>query len=382
MSNARSNRSAAAAAARASELQPAEVFWSRKQPFLASRGYTLRPRYHPGWRPSWHGIPGVDPRAHEDFWKLPYWKNVIDARRVSDGQLVCIKRVQSGGSELEIVNYLSRHETRGDPQNHSVPILESFQDNEDPQITYIVMPFFRRMDNPPFDLINDVLDFADQVLEGLVYMHGQEVAHRNTVSNNILMDARAMYPQGFHPVRTGRSLDLTYPARPHTRVATMHGTRYYFIDYGVAVRIPPFETRLAIGNVGDNTTAPEMSALTPYDPFKVDVYVLGQVLQRQIHDKYYRVQFLWPLIEAMTRQDPAARPTAEQALVQWRAIRRRVLLFQRACRLRGRNEAALEAIVLDVISVLKVVYIISRLFTGWSLQWLWLLLASTGRRRE
>lgn len=86
--------------------------------------------------------------------------------------------------------------------------------------------------------------------------------------------------------------------------------------------------------------------------------------------KYFRVQFLGPLIKAMTHKDPKSRPTAEEAAEQWRQIRKRVLLFQRACRLRGREGNFFEALVLDIISVLKVGYLIARRFAGWSLVWL------------
>ena len=34
-------------------LHHREIFWRDKQRFLQSRGYMLRPRYRPGWQPSW-----------------------------------------------------------------------------------------------------------------------------------------------------------------------------------------------------------------------------------------------------------------------------------------------------------------------------------------
>jgi hypothetical protein len=34
-------------------LLPAERFWVNLQPFLLARGYRLRPRYDPNWKPSW-----------------------------------------------------------------------------------------------------------------------------------------------------------------------------------------------------------------------------------------------------------------------------------------------------------------------------------------
>ena len=159
-----------------------EEYWREKQPFLTSRGYTLRPRYHPKWRPSWHGHPDMNPLDCEDFWQLPvgpinllfvcpapwllqFYPTVIDARRVSDGKLVCIKRIRTESREGEIAALFSTEDMRRDPRNHCIPVLEILQDDEFPEISYLVMPFCRSMDNPPFNLVDDVLDFADQVLE-------------------------------------------------------------------------------------------------------------------------------------------------------------------------------------------------------------------------
>lgn len=36
-------------------LRPHEEIWVVLNPFLLSRGYTLRPRYQPEWVPSWTG---------------------------------------------------------------------------------------------------------------------------------------------------------------------------------------------------------------------------------------------------------------------------------------------------------------------------------------
>jgi hypothetical protein len=52
-----------------------------------------------------------------------------------------------------------------DPTNHSVPILDTFVDNADESISYVVMPFLRLSDNPPFETVREVVDFTDQILE-------------------------------------------------------------------------------------------------------------------------------------------------------------------------------------------------------------------------
>ena len=55
----------------AAKLLPHEVRWRDKQPFLASRGYNLRPRYHPDWVPSWDADQAISPLRCEDYHGLP-----------------------------------------------------------------------------------------------------------------------------------------------------------------------------------------------------------------------------------------------------------------------------------------------------------------------
>lgn len=89
----------------------------------------------------------------------------MDATRDSDGLVVCLKRVRTGSSEIEIAKYFSSLPLSDDSCNHCIPILDVFEDDVDPEITYLVMPFMRNMSNPPFDLVDEILDFVEQVLE-------------------------------------------------------------------------------------------------------------------------------------------------------------------------------------------------------------------------
>jgi hypothetical protein len=52
-----------------------------------------------------------------------------------------------------------------DSTNHSVPILDTFEDIVNKSISYLVMPFLRLTDDPRFEVVEEVLDFADQILE-------------------------------------------------------------------------------------------------------------------------------------------------------------------------------------------------------------------------
>ena len=75
----------------------------------------------------------------------------------------------------------------------------------------------------------------------------------------------------------------------------------------------------------------------------------------------------------MTLRDPAARPTAHEALLKWQKIRQRVILLHQACRLRPREENLIAVLTLDIFTVLYVAYILAKRFAGWSLGWVSLL---------
>lgn len=164
---------------RPEQLSSHEVVWRDRQPFLESKGYMLRPRLRPGWTPSW--LATGKPRFYcEDFARLPVsyqgiilWffsyislnqlrPFLVDATRISDGKLVYIKEVKTGDQESRIALMLA---VLDDAANHSVPILDTFLDFADESISYIVMPFLRLSDSPPFETVGEVADFVDQVLE-------------------------------------------------------------------------------------------------------------------------------------------------------------------------------------------------------------------------
>lgn len=83
-----------------------------------------------------------------------------------------IKRVDIKSSELKIAEGLQTlpHE----PQNHCVPILKILKPADDSsdleapvnlEDAFIVMPFLRNIDDPPFETVRDIIDMVDQLLE-------------------------------------------------------------------------------------------------------------------------------------------------------------------------------------------------------------------------
>ena len=104
---------------------------------------------------------------------------------------------------------------------------------------------------------------------------------RDCNSNNIMMDASGMYPQGFHPSMQSRNPEFTSSAKHLTR--TQHPPKYYLVDFGIARRYdpangPPLEPPIE----GGDKTVPEFQASDgPCDPFPTDVYYLGNLIRRE-----------------------------------------------------------------------------------------------------
>jgi len=291
-------------------------------------------------------------RRAEDSAPLPLRLLLVDATRIADGKLVYIKQVQTNDRESRIALMLSYSQ---DPSNHSVPILDTFVDDQDDSISYFVMPFLRLVDELPFFAIEEVLDFTDQILEGLVFMHSKGVAHRDCSAKNIMMDATDMHPRGFHPIRSGYLHDVSTPATVIPRL--MVGIKYYFIDYGISSYFPPeSQARLVFGVDGRDQDVPELSDEVPYDPFKVDIFTIGHVLRQLVRDSYSNCDFFVPLIESMMQHNPADRPSAEQALQHWRSIRRKVTGLHRYWRPREREESFLAVIFYDIVHAFSITF--------------------------
>jgi hypothetical protein len=98
-----------------------------------------------------------------------------------------------------------------------------------------------------------------------------------------MMDASAMYPRGCHPTETYKLPDGVTPVSiiPRSQVRVS----YYFIDYGISSYFPPGKPRgLVIGGDGRDQEVPELSDTIAYDPFAVDIFIIGNLLRRQLYD--------------------------------------------------------------------------------------------------
>lgn len=95
------------------------------------------------------------------------------------------------------------------------------------------------------------------------------------------MDARGLYPDGFHPIETSKTLDFSAPARCFTR--TERPPKYWLIDLGIAKRYAPDERPPSepIVRGGDKSPPEHRTPDIPCDPFPTDVYYIGNLIKEE-----------------------------------------------------------------------------------------------------
>ncbi|KAF9077729.1 kinase-like domain-containing protein [Rhodocollybia butyracea] len=317
-------------------LDDLEEWWVDRFEFLKEKGYLLRPRYRPGWKPSYKRL--QNPFTFEDGHHLQN-QDVIDALKISDSSMVAIKRVRNtivegditAGTtpslEEDICALFSTSENASQPSNHSIPLLEVLHvpgfEGED----LLVMPWMRRPEDPPFRTVGEGLQFIKEMLEGIQYMHQNNVAHRDCSINNMVMDARKMYPDGHHPSRPSRTYDYKKRARHFSR--TLAPPRYYLIDFGFSRKYESSQERTpAYAIRSGGTEPPEYKAEVPCDPFATDVFLVGNMIRRHFldgdpqseHPGIHGFESLRPLVNDMTQDDPEKRPQMDEVLPRFSNI--------------------------------------------------------------
>lgn len=106
-----------------------------------------------------------------------------------------------------------------------------------------------------------------------------------------MMDATHLYPQGFHPVYMDSLPDGFTPAKPLSKHG--HLVQYYYIDFGISVRIAPQkQSKLVTGQDGQDREPPELHRDEPYDPFKLDIFLVGNVLRYSFYQVGLGIQCL------------------------------------------------------------------------------------------
>ncbi|KAH9014237.1 hypothetical protein EDB85DRAFT_2030497 [Lactarius pseudohatsudake] len=264
-----------------------EAWWRDNYDDIKLCGYQLRPRYRPGWVPSWK-------HSNNDFFATEdgqpcLLRAAMDAIRIHDGKRVMFKKVlpEEGPHELEISRMFSARGVATNSRNHCVPLLDVI-----------------KLPNSGHQLI--------AAKQGLQFMHERNVAHRDCTANNIMLDPSRMYPNGFHPTQINRRPDFRGRAKRHTR--TGRPPRYYLIDFGLSRKYASRDAFDAPLRGGDKS-APEHRDGGRCNPFQTDIYHLGNLVREEFIQKYRGLEFMNELVSEMTHREPTKRPLIEEVVV-------------------------------------------------------------------
>ena len=95
------------------------------------------------------------------------------------------------------------------------------------------------------------------------------------------MDADALYLDGYHFMIPTCLPDGITQATPCSR--TDRYVKYYFFDFGLSSMLDSTQQSLVTGTAcGGRFKPPELSQHIPYNPFKVDIFMLGGVYLEQL----------------------------------------------------------------------------------------------------
>ncbi|KAF9073658.1 kinase-like domain-containing protein [Rhodocollybia butyracea] len=347
-------------------LDETETWWVQHFEWLKQHGYLLRPRYRPGWQPSWR-------TGKDSYWKYEDGHAtrsgyIMDATRMSDSLVVAMKHLspsnrRQDGHEESVVTLFSNESHNANPLNHCVRVLDVLTVPGNNNGKILVMVWMREVMDPSFRTIsaallqrNDRSDsrFRSRVLvlneiwlcmQGLQYMHRNNVAHRDCSDNNMVMDARAMYPRQWHPSVPKKRYDWSGRVLHHSR--TRCPPKYYLIDFGFSCQYDPSQPRpLESAIMSGGYCPPEAEAETPCDPFATDVFLLGNMMNTSFleGDEEFRrpgihgLEFFKELVDDMMADDPTERPTMDEVASRFSAIVQKQPWWKLRARAAKKNE--------------------------------------------
>ena len=97
------------------------------------------------------------------------------------------------------------------------------------------------------------------------------------------MDAKAIIPTGWHFVSHFCEPDGVTRISPLERRS--FPVRYYFVGFGNAYHLPHSSKQQLVTDIGgEDEDVPELREGHRYDPFKLDIYTLGNVFKKELYN--------------------------------------------------------------------------------------------------
>lgn len=177
--------------------------------------------------------------------------------------------------------------------------------------------------------------------------------HSDVMGLNIMMDARPMYPNMYHPRAIHRNRDFKGQATYLSRTA--RPVQYYLVDFGLSRKYDadnkaPLEDPIW----GGDKSVPEFQhSDDAQNPFPTDIYYTGNMIRMHffqvcaqcgcvwvsltemvaVGQKARGLEFMSSLVEDMVQDDPKKRPTMDEVVDRFDALRNSLSWFTLRSRL-------------------------------------------------
>ncbi|KAJ6625269.1 kinase-like domain-containing protein, partial [Mycena sp. CBHHK59/15] len=310
-----------------------ELFWRDHYSWLKDCGYLLCPRYSPVWTASWKGDRRLAFSAEDHISPPVRSATLLDTTRISDGSYVILKQRDHYDlaspvrfhvfREVYMFHKFSTEPLASDPKNHCIRLSEVIHVPDNDNMDLIVMPLLFDRTKFQFMTIGEVADFFSQIFEGLQFMHNNNVWHGDCKWNNIMMDTSPLIPPGVavHPLDPEMTWDYRREVRFWNR--TENPVKYYWIDFDLSGEHDPSTgPALVEPRYGGTRYVPEFAFLDQMcNPFAVDIWCLGFMIQVYFTEKKQGFEFMKPLVANMVHQDPTKRPNMDEVVCRFSEIK-------------------------------------------------------------
>lgn len=269
---------------RHTKLSLNDLLWLSLRPDIETLGYDLATG---------------DPGSQFPDRPLSEWR-IMRAIRRCDGARVMLKIAwiegQEDTRELDAYELLLSHPHILDPRNPILrgtcvlPVCASPLDRTSVTVKLLAMPLLHDLHTFYVPVWGCALLCIRQLLHGLAFLHSLGICHGDVHISNVILTGHVPY-------------------------------KVYFIDFDLCQQLEG-DTRKAQWN-GGKTVPPEVKnnreqASSTYDPYAADVYCMGMLwLGFQV---IIPIAAMDDLRDAMTEDDPAQRPTAEEVAAAFDSI--------------------------------------------------------------
>ncbi|GJE92797.1 hypothetical protein PsYK624_089540 [Phanerochaete sordida] len=316
-------------------------FWREHEDWLREKGYKLHLPLENGHSPP--SSPRLGRRRSERAAQTngTTHEDAIPATRLSDGRAVVLRKVpgHADAPRLAAQQYLATWPLVSHPKNHAVPLLDAL-DVPQPhgRTRVLVVPAMQRAAAPGLQTVGEALDFLGQVLEGLQFMHGCNIAHRHCADLRVMADPDPLFPHTRRRSAHARQASESTSTGSTSARSTLRPVRYYLADGGEHKYEHGSRFRRAASALSVRSAAATVGI---DDPYATDVRDLGDAIGRTFLDKLDGLDFLEPLIEEMTQQSPAARPDIDMVVLKFRKLQRKLHWWTLRARLVPKDEHGL-----------------------------------------